>query len=41
MGKEERIRRLSAVQESTFAAVKAMEQYTGVDDATVSSRLGL
>lgn len=35
VGKEERIKRLSAVQAEAYRAVKAMDAFAGVDDATV------
>lgn len=36
VGKEERIKRLTALQLAAYDAVKAMDTYAGIDDATVS-----
>jgi hypothetical protein len=36
VGKEERIKKLSAVQAAAYKSVRAMDKYAGVDDATVS-----
>lgn len=36
-GKEDRIKRLSAIQHAAYDSVRAMDKYAGVDDATVST----
>jgi hypothetical protein len=41
VGKEERAAKLGAIQATAFDAVRAMDKYTGVDDATVSTTSGV
>lgn len=41
IGKDERIKKLSSIQFAAYKAVKAMDQYAGIDDATVSQALGI
>ncbi len=35
IGKDDRIKKLSSIQLAAYDAVRAMEQYAGIDDATV------
>lgn len=41
IGKDERIKKLSSIQLAAYKSVKAMDQYAGIDDATVSHALGV